>query len=318
VLVLGRAKPGSAESAVVRALRRGGHAASLLDERRAAHWTGRRGANALLRARAALFRPDRVFLGKAFAVSPPALRDVVTGRRSAMWYHDLRVPILDVVVALGRVVDRLFVTAGGQVDEYRARGVSGAAYLPGAFDAHAEASAEPDPAFAADVAFVGSGYDEGRALFLRRLARRFRVRVWGPGWERWAGDLDLAGPAWGPDFARVCASARIVLGVNPSFQVRSRVWGYASNRMWRVVGCGGFYLGHATPGVRGLLRDGEHCAWYEDEEHASEQVERYLSDDAARERIRREGRAFVLAHHTFDHRVRNLLEGRAFENPLEA
>jgi spore maturation protein CgeB len=68
--------------------------------------------------------------------------------------------------------------------------------------------------------------------------------------------------------------------------------------------------------VRGLLRDGEHCAWYEDEEHASEQVERYLSDDDARERIRREGRAFVLAHHTFDHRVRNLLEGREFENPL--
>ncbi len=86
--------------------------------------------------------------------------------------------------------------------------------------------------------------------------------------------------------------------------------------MWKILACGGVYLGHATPGLRELLRDGEHCAWYDDEDGAAAAIERYLADAAARERARRGGRAFVLAHHTFDHRLANLLTGRPFENPL--
>jgi spore maturation protein CgeB len=88
--------------------------------------------------------------------------------------------------------------------------------------------------------------------------------------------------------------------------------------MWRVVGCGGFFLGHATPGMRELLADGQHCAWYDDEERALAQIDRYLADDEARLRIRRAGRAFVAAHHTFDQRVDNLLAGARFVNPLRA
>jgi len=105
-----------------------------------------------------------------------------------------------------------------------------------------------------------------------------------------------------------------MLGLNPAIAQGATNW--VSNRMWLTILAGGFYLGEGTPGVDELLRDGEHCAYYRDFESCVAQIERYLSDPAARERIRRAGESFVRAHHTFDARIANLLSGRAFENPL--
>jgi spore maturation protein CgeB len=258
-----------------------------------------------------------LIVGKGRCLEPDVLEEACAGRRSLMWYHDLRRPPLDDVVERARRVELLFLNSAGQVPEYEALGARRALFLPLAFDARMEGPAEPAPELATDVAFVGTGYDAYRAELLVRLARRFRLRVWGPGWEPWADRLDWAGRhARGPDLARICASARIVLGIDPSFQVESPIRGYASNRMWRVPGCGGFYLGHATPGMREIMLDDEHCAWYDDEEHAVAQIDRYLADDAARRRIRDQGRAFVAAHHTFDRRIENLLAGAPFVNPL--
>lgn len=319
VLVLGRAKSSSAESSIYRALRRRGHIVALVDDRKCAQWGGKRAAGSWLLARARAFRPHRVIVGKGLAVAPEIFERVCEVAPSALWYHDLRIPPDAGIVERARRVDVAFLTAGGQAAEFEDLGVPCARFLPGAADPFTDRPAAPDPDFACDVAFIGSGYDARRAEFLSRLSRDFEVRVWGPGWEEWTGALHWSGrPARGRDFARVCAGAKVVLGINPSFQEENPVWGYASNRMWKVLGCGGFYLGHATPGMRELLADGEHCAWYDDEDHAREQLEHYLEDDAARSRIRRAGRAFVVRNHTFDQRIDNLLSGTPFRNPLGA
>ena len=74
-----------------------------------------------------------------------------------------------------------------------------------------------------------------RAEFLVRLAERFNVRVWGQDWERYATKLNWDGSAvYGRDFAKVCASAKIVLDVKP------RMWDaslgvYSSNRLVRQI-----------------------------------------------------------------------------------
>jgi len=83
-----------------------------------------------------------------------------------------------------------------------------------------------------------------------------------------------------------------------------------------VILAGGFYLGHGTPGLTEMLREGDHCAWYTDIESCLAKIGYYLENSAARERIRREGHVFVREHHTFDQRIHNLLSGEAFVNPL--
>ena len=83
-----------------------------------------------------------------------------------------------------------------------------------------------------------------------------------------------------------------------------------------VMLAGGFYLTQRTPGVAAMLREGEHCAFYDDAGSCVSQCENYLTDPDARTRIRAGGEAFVRANHTYDQRVHNLLENREFSNPL--
>ena len=115
-------------------------------------------------------------------------------------------------------------------------------------------------------------------------------------------------------FSAVCSSSKIGLGVNPARAAGGTT--YTSDRTWMVMLAGGFYLTERTPGVATMLRDGEHCAFYDDTESCLAQCDRYLADAAQRNSIRVAGEAFVRANHTYDQRISNLLENRAFVNPL--
>jgi spore maturation protein CgeB len=85
-----------------------------------------------------------------------------------------------------------------------------------------------------------------------------------------------------------------------------------------VILAGGFYLAEHTPGVAAMLREGEHCAFYRDTESCLAECERYLLMTDERQLLRRTGERFVRAHHTYDQRIANILENRAFVNPLAA
>jgi len=108
------------------------------------------------------------------------------------------------------------------------------------------------------------------------------------------------------------AGAAISLGANAVPEMAA-LTGSVSNRMWKVMGCGGFYLGEWSPGMDAFARGGEHCAWYQTADEAVALVRRYLGDPTARARIAEAGRRHALAHHTYAHRVRLLLEGRGYE-----
>ena len=65
-----------------------------------------------------------------------------------------------------------------------------------------------------------------------------------------------------------------------------------------------------------MLREGDHCAWYNDVDSCIAKCGYYLENAAQRERVRREGQGFVRQYHTFDQRIHNLLSGDEFRNPL--
>lgn len=300
-----------------RALKRAGHTTRLLDDRRVKRAVGRGATQRWIRARARQFRPDFVVLSKCLALDLETVANVVRGIPSALWYHDAaywneagRADISHVIAA-GKLADTFFVT--GFEREWRSLGLN-AHFLPAAADS-AIRPQPPAPAFAAQISFTGTGYDASRAEFLVRLAEHFRVRVWGEHWERWADRLDWSGrPAEGVDFARVCSSSGVMLGILPA--VMSSAHNAASDRMWMTLLAGGFYLGRGTPGVECMLADGVHCAWYSDFESCVAQAERYLGDAALRETVRACGEAFVRRYHTYDARIGNLLTGSAWVNPL--
>lgn len=316
VLVVGKSRPHDIAQRLRLAIERAGHRTALVNNHRIYFALGSAATGVLLGARYAAFRPDRVILNKAIGIPPALVRRIAARTPTVMWYRDLRVPPDPAIVARAREVDTLFLTAGGQADEFRALGVKRVLYLPDGADPTLDRPGVATPELECDVAYLGSG-DPYRAAFLAEVARRFHLRTFGTGWTQWAESVNWQGRSvTGDDFGHACASARIVLSVERAFQAESQVASYTSNRIFRVIAAGGFYLGLGSAGARALLRDGEHCAYYDGREHALAQIERYLGDAAERERIRATGRAFVLAHHTLDHRVRNLMTGEPFTNPL--
>ena len=319
VLLIGSSNPWRMEAAVEKALQRAGHETLLIDDRRAKRLIGWRMTQVWARWNAAKFSADFVFLSKCLALDPDTVSAIIADKPNAMWYHDpqwhrdLDRKDIGHIAAIGRIARTFFVT--GFESEWRAHGLN-ALFLPAAGDAGIK-PVERDARFASDIAFIGTGYDPDRAKLLVEIGKKFDLKVWGPGWEQWRDQLAWGErPVEGRDFSAVCSSSRIVLGINPT-----RAAGgvsYTSDRTWMVILGGGFYLAQRTPGVASMLREGEHCAFYGDAESCVSECRRYLAADDERERIRAAGERFVRTHHTYDQRVANLLENRAFVNPLAA
>jgi hypothetical protein len=310
------------ERGTERALVRAGHTTRLIDDRRAKRLMGWRLTQRWALSQAKRFRPDFVFLSKCHALAPETVARIVEGRRNSMWYHDaawfntIDRPDIAHIVKIGRLTETFFVS--GFEKEWSRLGLP-AKFLPSCADAGITPVA-PDERYATDVVFIGTGYDPARARFLLDVSRNYQVKVWGLGWEEWRDKLDWSGRVVeGREFSTVCSSASIVLGINPTIYTAAQpVSGAtASDRTWMVILGGGFYLGHGTPELKRMLRDDEHCGWYGDADSCLEKIGHYLKDSAARERIRKQGEAFVREHHTFDARIHNLLSGEEFVNPLE-
>lgn len=317
ILLIGSDNSWRMEAAVERSFTRLGHTTLLIDDRRMKRKIGRPLTQRWAKWQAKRFRPDFVFLSKCLALDPETVIAIIDGKPNAMWYHDpqwhrdLNRPDIAHIATIGRLARTFFVT--GFEAEWRAHGLN-ALFLPAAGDSGIR-PVPPDRGFASDVAFIGAGYDPDRAKLLCSVARKQDVRVWGPGWDEWKDALNWNGKSVeGRDFAAVCSSSKIVLGINPTRAAGGL--SYTSDRTWMVMLAGGFYLARRTRGVAAMLREGEHCAFYEDAESCAVECENYLTDPDARNRIRTAGEAFVRANHTYDQRVHNLLENREFANPL--
>ena len=317
VLIIGAGQRWRMEKCTERALRRDGHKTLLIDDKRAARLIGRKLTQRWALSKAKKFNPDFVFLGKCHGLDIETVATIIDGKASSMWYHDPQWykntyrPDIAHIVKVGKLTQTFFVS--GFVDEWKALGLP-AKFLPSAADRDIK-PVQPQKKLKSDVSFIGTGYDSTRAQFLLKIAAKHDLKVWGNGWERWRKELNWSGrPVQGKEFAGVCSSSYISLGINPIRAKGASV--YTSDRTWMVILAGGFYLGHGTPGLTEMLREGDHCAWYHDVDSCLSKIDYYLKNAASRERIRREGQVFVREHHTFDQRIHNLLSGEEFHNPL--
>jgi hypothetical protein len=306
------------ERGLQRAFRRASHTTRLIDDARARKLIGWKLAQRWALSQAKRFKPDFVLLSRCDGLSPDTVREIIHGKSNAMWFHNAQSfkstyrPDIAHVVKIGKLTKTFFVS--GFEKEWARLGLP-AKFLPSCGDV----AIKPVPAekiLAADVAFIGSGHDPARAKFLLKVAAKYDLKVWGREWQEWRKPLHWTGRSVeGNQFAAVCASSKIILGLNPS-RYTGDPENMTSDRTWMTILAGGFFLGHGTTELKRMLHDGEHCAWYTDIDSCLAQCKHYLLNSHARERIRREGQGFVRQYHTFDQRIKNLLSGEEFVNPL--
>ena len=311
IAVFGKRGSYRTEASIARAAASLGHAVYFVD---VARWRalGPLGP-ALLRWRLDAFGPDTLlFTRYAAELGEETVRRLSAGRWAAVWYFDL--PLTPTVLLLGRATGRVFTTYRDTLDAYRAAGVAEAHWLPQGMDPAIDAPAAEWPAaYECDASFIGSGPYPHRWPVLQAVAKVCRLQVRGPGWDSAPRDIPVVGgEIRGEEFARATSAARISLGA--SFSAEQAASRYsASNRMWKVLGCGGFFLGEQVEGIERLAAGGVHCAWYRGPDDAAAQVRHWLDHPEERARIAAAGRAHALAGHTYAHRLRLLLEGRGLE-----
>jgi spore maturation protein CgeB len=258
------------------------------------------------------FEPDFLILTRhAGRLGEATLKSLLRGRQAVFWYFDLQ-PKTD-VLALARLVGRMWITYLAQIDFYRDAGVDEVEFLPQGVDPVRDAPAAITPPwYRCESSFVGSGQYPYRYTVLRAVSSVSRMQIRGPGWEAAPPDLRVVGgPVYGWRLACVIRGAAISLGAS-SHPEQDADRASASNRMWKILGCGGFYLGPYVEGIEGFAADGLHCAWYRDPAHAAELTVHYLAHPEERARIAQAGREHALAHHTYAHRLALLLQGKGY------
>jgi hypothetical protein len=314
ILIIGAGGDHRTEASIARAAVSLGHRPIVLD---ALGWRRRLGplASKFLGWRAERFQPDFVLCTRhAIAASARTIQAVVAGRDSAFWYFDAASPLPEAVVTLARLTGRTFATYGYQVDAVRQAGAPVAQFLPQGFDPTIDCPAVTFPSsYECDVSFVGSGHYPRRYPVLQAIAPICRLQIRGPGWEKAPNTLPITGGRLvGQEFAEAISAARISLGVDALPAQRMEQQGGTSNRLWRVLGTGGLFLGEHVEGVERFAQHDLHAVWYRSNDEAVEQVRRLLADPGLRRRIAMAGQAHALASHTYRHRLEMLLAGQGY------
>lgn len=278
-----------------RALEAAGHEVLAINKHRAERLLGETLGTKLTLARARRFQPDAVLVF-TFDCDPSTMEALrASGARVATFFDDCPYELDERILRAGRASDVFFINNRGQVPLYAKNGIR-AVFATGGTDPVDHVRVAPEERFAADVSFIGKGDRRGgRVDLVLALAKRWKVKVYGQGWEKVGLQATLE-DVYPEQYRAICASSKVMLGCD----LRDDVELYFSNRTWITLGCGGFLCTRYVPKLEEILQDGVHFATYETVEQAPEVVAKYLADDALRTKVQAEGHRY--AHERFSYR----------------
>lgn len=183
-------------------------------------------------------------------------------------------------------------------------------YLPECFNPHRHVAAEPTPAqldsYECDIATAGNLHSWRVACF-SHLAD-YRVRIWGNPAPLWMPTGPISAMQQGrgvynSDKALAFRSARIVLN-NLHY---GEMWG-VNVRCFEAAGCGAFQMVDWRPGLSQLFEDGKELVSFRSMRELREKVAYWLPEQEERRAVAEAGRRRAQAEHTYEKRLRLLLD----------
>ncbi len=189
-----------------------------------------------------------------------------------------------------RYYDLVFVAQREFVAPMRAMGARHVQWLPLAADpeVHRPVEGEPDH----DMAFVGNAdavAHRERAALLHRLQRHFTIH--------------RENHVLGEDYCRAFARGKLAFNRSAMEDLNMRVF--------EALAMGRCLITDRQAKRNGLLdlfEENSHLVTYANETELFSKIRRFLDDETGRHAIAAAGRAEVLARHTYDHRVRTILD----------
>ena len=291
--------------ALVDALRRHGVEVRWRNRVKWRRWFGTQIANRLLASDFKNYKPDTIFV--FFRDLPQVLASEFRhDARIVVWCEEALEQLDTSVIDYFRLADLVCMSNPARFPWLREHGLDNMAFLMSGFAPRFHRPVEPQRPLR-DVAFIGGPGRRGqRASFLAEIARHFDTEVFGRHWDRWKPrhpHLRVNGLINNRAYAKVCATSRIVIGVN---EVNDDAY-YCSNRTFLTMACGAFHLTHYVPQLEKVFQEGKHLLWYHDEDEALAKIAEWLPKVDERARVAADGHAEVMQHHQYYHRVSRIL-----------
>ncbi len=167
--------------------------------------------------------------------------------------------------------------------------------------------------YGCDASFIGTWSPKKENLLRELVERRpdMQLRVWGERWNRAAAGVlkraIMGHHVQGDEFARAIAGSKINIAILSERREGASDGDQITTRTFHIPASGGFMLHERTPELLEILRESVDVACFSGADELSRQVGHYLNDPRERETVAKRGRATVLAHHTWDHRIQDIL-----------
>lgn len=250
-------------------------------------------------------------------VSPKALEEIRSrGIITVMWFVEdyMRFQTWKM---LAPYFDYMFMIQKGKcLTEVEAAGAGRAYYLPVACDpvVHRPISLTVDEKqrYGSDISFLGAGYNNRRHVFSFLANRDFKI--WGTEWPAMMPFTKLVqdgGRRVDPEeYVKVFNASKINLNLHSSSE-RDGVepnGDFVNPRTFELAACGGFQLVDERTLLGEMFEIGKEVAVFHDSGEMIEKIDYYLAHPEERDEIVEASRQRVLRDHTYDQRLRQMLE----------
>lgn len=168
-----------------------------------------------------------------------------------------------------------------------------------------------DP-YRAELSFMGSGYPNRRLVFNNLLD--YDLKIWGTEWDlsselgKRVQDNGRRIPT--EETALVFNAAKVNLNLHSSVFSNSidREGNFLNPRTFEIAACGAFQLVDNRHPLSRHFEPGIEAAVFEDEQDLRSKIDFYLERPHLRKEIAEKGRARVIREHTYEHRMRELVD----------
>lgn len=265
------------------------------------------------------FKPDFVLITKD-EIDIETIKSLKNYTKVIQWYPDPVIP--QWLIPYVKTVDVFFTMSEGLVDEFKKYN-SNTFWLTQAFEPNffrvEKITYRDRKKYSSDITFVGNlgskpQYLPRRDALLRVLNEGFKLKWWGPPLPRKIKTIPLIlgklGRAYGGEFiynetyAKVCILAKIFLAFDSMPHIKKSM----SARMYTAVGCGAFYMCQYVDGIEEVLVPDKEIVTFRDYDEMIEKIKFYLPREELRKRIAQAGQERVLKEHTYEVRIKQMIE----------
>ena len=248
---------------------------------------------------------DFILFSKASNIHPETIKKIKTKKVS--WIFDgLRAKDAKKLRDDGKrilersvLMDIVFTVAHGDMEFYKNSGCQSVIWLPQAVDPtiHKKHPVEKD----LDVVFVGNKYGEFREPLFKELGReRIPLKIFGGNWK-----IAHGKPIPITEVSKVYSRSKVVLGMG---ELEKNDIDQFSNRVWIAMASGTCLVHKYVPSLEKLFKNGEHLVLWKDKKDCIKRIQQVIIDKEKRERISRNANEVVMASHTYQQRVKEMLE----------